>query len=60
MERFDFASLTSVIRADLLDGSFENQQDFVEQMFSPYLNEMERWICFPELGSYPTVKRASQ
>ncbi len=44
MERFDFASLTSVIRADLLDGSFENQQDFVEQMFSPYLNDMEAYF----------------
>lgn len=44
MERFDFASLTSVIRADLLDGSFENQQDFVEQLFSPYLNDMEAYF----------------
>ena len=44
MERFDFASLTSVIRADLLDSSFDNQLDFVEQLFSPYLNDMEAYF----------------
>ncbi len=37
MERCDFASVTAIIRADLLDGSFGNQTDFVEALFGAYL-----------------------
>ncbi len=37
IERCDFASVTAVIRADLLDGSFGNQTDFVEALFGAYL-----------------------
>lgn len=37
IERCDFASVTAVIRADLLDGSFGNQTDFVEAFFGAYL-----------------------
>ncbi len=33
IERCDFASVTAVIRADLLDGSFVNQTDVVEALF---------------------------
>ena len=39
MERCDFASIAAIIRADLLDGSFDNQIDFTESLFARYLNE---------------------
>ena len=39
MERCDFASVTKIIRDDLLDGNFDNQTDFAETLFSSYLEE---------------------
>ena len=39
MERCDFASITKIIRDDLLDGNFDNQTDFAETLFSSYLEE---------------------
>ena len=37
MERCDFASVAAIIRADLLDGSFKNQTEFVESLFDGYI-----------------------
>ena len=44
MERCDFASITAAIRSDLLDGSFDNQMEFVEALFSAYLEETETYL----------------
>ena len=53
MERCDFASIAAIIRADLLDGSFKNQTEFVESLFASYVSEknvyfdiglVNRWI----------------
>lgn len=53
MERCDFASVAAIIRADLLDGSFKNQTEFVESLFASYVSEknvyfdmglVNRWI----------------
>lgn len=41
MERCDFASVTTIIRNNLLDGNFENQIEFAESLFSCYLEENE-------------------
>ena len=37
MERCDFASVTAIIRADLLDGNFKNQTEFAECLFASYV-----------------------
>ena len=34
MERCDFASVAAIIRADLMDGNFKNQTEFVESLFA--------------------------
>ena len=39
MERCDFASITTTLRNNLIDGSFDNQIDFIESLFAGYLNE---------------------
>jgi hypothetical protein len=39
LERCDFASITTILRNDLLEGNFENQMDFVESLFSSYLEK---------------------
>lgn len=44
MERCDFASITAAIRSDLLDGSFDNQMEFMEALFSAYLEETETYL----------------
>ena len=44
MERCDFASITNLIRSDLLDGSFQNQLDFVECLFQGYEEETESYF----------------
>ena len=37
MERCDFASIMKIIRNDILDGSFANQNELLETLFSSYL-----------------------
>ena len=44
MERCDFASIAAAIRSDLLDGSFDNQMEFMEALFSAYLEETETYL----------------
>ena len=44
MERCDFASVAALLRANLLDGSFDNQMEFVEGLFSAFLTEMETYL----------------
>ena len=53
MERCDFASVTKIIRDDLLDGNFDNQTEFAETLFASYLDEtgvffdmglLNRWL----------------
>ena len=53
MERCDFASVTKIIRDDLLDGNFDNQMDFAETLFASYLDDtgvffdiglLNRWL----------------
>lgn len=44
MERFDFASIVAVIRNDLTDGSFDNQTDFLETLFTSYLDDTENYF----------------
>lgn len=41
MERCDFASVTMMIRSNLLEGTFDNQLEFAESLFSSYLKEHE-------------------
>jgi len=43
MERCDFASVAAIIRGDLLDGSFDNQMEFMDGLFSAYLEETETY-----------------
>ncbi len=43
MERCDFASVAAVIRSDLLDGSFDNQMEFMEGLFSAFLADTETY-----------------
>lgn len=44
MERCDFASVAAVVRSNLLDGSFDNQMDFMEGLFSAYLEDTETYL----------------
>ena len=41
MERCDFASVTAVLRENLMDGSFDNQIGFVSALFESYIRENE-------------------
>ena len=41
MERCDFASITHILRNNLLDGNFDNQMEFAEALFASYLEENE-------------------
>ena len=41
MQRCDFASVMAIIRDDLIEGAFSNQMDFVEKLFTSFLNEVE-------------------
>ena len=41
MERCDFASITRILRDNLLDGNFDNQMEFAEALFASYLEENE-------------------
>ena len=66
MERCDFASITAVLRENLMDGSFENQVGFVSALFESYIQENEvyfdngllnRWLnglakVSPAIGQY--------
>jgi chromosomal replication initiation ATPase DnaA len=44
LERCDFASVTTILRNDLLEGNFENQMDFAESLFASYLEENETYF----------------
>jgi hypothetical protein len=44
MERCDFASITTIIRNNLLEGTYDNQLEFVETLFSSYADEND--ACF--------------
>ena len=66
MERCDFASITAILRENLMDGSFENQVGFVSALFESYIQENEvyfdngllnRWLnglakVSPAIGQY--------
>lgn len=41
MERCDFASITHILRNNLLDGNFDNQMEFAEALFVSYVEENE-------------------
>lgn len=41
MERCDFASVTHILRNNLLDGNFDNQMEFAEALFASYVEENE-------------------
>ena len=41
MERCDFASITHILRNNLLDGNFDNQMEFAEALFASYVEENE-------------------
>ena len=39
MEKCDFASVMQIIRSDLIEGSFSNQIELIEQLFKEYIEE---------------------
>ena len=41
MERCDFASITHILRNNLLDGNFDNQMEFAEALFASYVEDNE-------------------
>ena len=44
MERCDFASATAILRADLVDGAYNNQVEFVESLFDAFVKETETFF----------------
>ena len=44
MERCDFASITHILRNNLLDGNFDNQMEFAEALFASYVEENEVYL----------------
>ncbi|MBQ6480551.1 MAG: hypothetical protein IJI45_05490 [Anaerolineaceae bacterium] len=44
MERCDFASIMKIIRNDILDGSFANQNELLETLFSSYLQAINTYF----------------
>ena len=54
MERCDFASVAAIIRADLLDGNFKNQTEFVpESVKLDFQNMLSRQRYFAKASNYP-------
>lgn len=44
MERCDFASVTAILRADLVDGAYNNQVEFVEGLFDAFVKETKTFF----------------
>ena len=44
MERCDFASVTAILRADMMDRAFNNQVEFVEGLFDAFVKETKTFF----------------
>ena len=74
MERCDFASITHILRNNLLDGNFDNQMEFAEAFFARYLEEsdvyldmglLNKWLnglakLSPAIGNLYSTSRKNQ